>query len=298
VAVFFGGGRTKAAYFDRATGRRIRTRPLGGLQPTVWLSRNHVLMTGFDEAAPATFEVLNVKTGRIRPVPVTGRVTDVDGRHVLLGGLEVVTFGARGGVRQRIAVPPLGENYVTGRIDGDRVLVSPIAAPQEHALVTLDYADGTATSQPLDLAGGVYDWVTPTVLATDADLAKIDRGTSAVVREVQYAQPLGVDQEPVTPFEGGAVIGLARERYDADLNLVATNPEVSLYGGPAFIRGDRIYGRRVPTLQCGFGLDPGPPGTQIADVRTGAVIRQFSGGHRLGLLGSGYLTAPNDDDCD
>jgi hypothetical protein len=94
----------------------------------------------------------------------------------------------------------------------------------------------------------------------------------------------------VTPLADGFMLGLARRIYDGDLRLRTDNPGAEKPQTGVLVHGGRLYAR---TFTC----FPYSSGAVIADADTGAIIKRLDGPYAFGELG-GFITQPNDDDCD
>lgn len=107
-----------------------------------------------------------------------------------------------------------------------------------------------------------------------------------MVREV------GIDaDEWVTPFAGGAAVGLGHALYDNALNLVAAHPHLPESAEPVAYRG-RLYAR---TVTC-TGTGP-EHGLIVADPRTGTILKRRAVPFAIGRLG-GPISRPGEDGCD
>jgi hypothetical protein len=283
--------------YGRRTGRRLAGVPARGAIDLLWPARRHLVTFGYDRAAGGeVLRSIDLPSGHVRrQVPLDerlGAAASGNRIRVLLrsnAGLRVDEFTAGGKLRRSFRVPlpdGIDPGFSNASLRGDLVMVSyttGAVAPYQHELVRLG-----GEVHPVDLAGTVYSFVTPTVLAeAGGHLARIDRTAVAVTREVD----IDADQW-VVPYRDGVVVGLGRAVYDGDLGLVASNPDARAAAAPPVVRGDRLYGR---TVRCTSG---GPiHGVVVVDATTAAVVQRRAGAFAIGALG-GEISRPGEDGCD
>ena len=289
--------RTTIALYGRRTGRRRAGVPARGAIELLWPARRHLVTFGYDRASGGeVLRSIDLPSGHVRKqVPLDerlGAATSGNRVRVLLrsnAGLRVDEFTAGGKLRRRFRVPlpdGIDPGFSNASLRGDLVMVSyttGAVAPYQHELVRLGRG-----AHPVDLAGTVYSFVTPTVLAeAGGHLARIDRTTLAVTREVE----IDADQW-VVPYRSGVVVGLGRAVYDGDLDLVASNPDPRPAAAPPVVRGHRLYGR---TVRC---TSAGPiHGVVVVEARTATVVQRRAGAFAIGALG-GAISLPGEDGCD
>lgn len=283
------------AIYGRA-GRRLARVPARGAIELLWPARRKLVTFGYDRASgQEVLRSIALPSGHVRKVPLDerlGAATSGNRVRVLLrssAGLRVDEFTAGGKLRRSFPVPLPGgidPGFSNASLRGDLVMVSyttGAVAPYQHELVRLG-----GGAHPVDLAGNVYSFVTPTVLAeAGGHLVRIDPTALAVTREVD----IDADQW-VVPFRGGVVVGLGRAVYDLDLDLVASNPEPRAAAAAPVVRGDRLYARTVRCTSAGS-----IHGVVVVDARTATVVRRRAGGFAIGALG-GKISAPGEDGCD
>jgi hypothetical protein len=251
---------------------------------------------GFDAAGSEELRAVVVASGRItRRVRLAERLdAEVTGRRVRVlqrtrGGLELDEFGAdaRRGRRQRIGLPPgVTPSFMGGSLRDGMVLVSSTTgavAPYRHELVPLG-----GGSHPVSLAGAVYRFVTPSIVAdAEGKLAGLDRRALTVSREVTDA-PGGW----LTPVAGGVAVGLGSRLYDSRLELVSAHPAAPAAASAPVASGDRLY---ALTLRCtAAGRAEGAIGVA---ARSGSVVARRRGPFAIGPLG-GPVARPAEDACD
>jgi hypothetical protein len=156
-------------------------------------------------------------------------------------------------------------------------------APYRHELVPLGGA-----AHPIELAGAVYRFVTPGIVAdVEGKLAGLDRRALTVRRQVTDAPA-----EWLTPFAGGVAVGLGTRLYDSRLALVAANPSAPVAASPPVASGARLS---ALTRRCSAA---GPVlGAVAVAARTGAVVARRKGAFVLGRLG-GPVSESAEDPCD
>jgi hypothetical protein len=282
--------------FERRSGRRVATLPAHGAIAALWPVRRRLVTFGFDGAGNGDLRSVLVASGRItRRVGLAERLdAEVGGSRVRVlqrtrGGLELDEFradGRRSG-RRRLGLPPgVTPSFMGGSLRDGMVLLSTTTgavAPYRHELVP---PGGPA--RPIALAGGVYRFVTPGIVAdAEGRLAVLDRRTLTVGREVTDA-PFG----RLTPFAGGVAVGLAARVYDGRLALVASHPAAPAAASAPVASGARLH---ALTLRCtASGRAEGAIGVA---ARTGAVLARRRGPFALGQLG-GPVARPHIDACD
>jgi hypothetical protein len=289
--------RKTIAIHGRRSGRRLAGVPARGAIELLWPARRHLVTFGYDRASGEdVLRSIDLPSGRVRrKVPLDERLgAEKSGNRVRVllrssAGLRVDEFTAGGKLRRSFRLPlPAGidPGFSNASLRGDLVMVSyttGAVAPYQHELVRLG-----GGAHPVDLAGNVYSFVTPTVLAeAGGHLARIDPTAESVTREV------GIDADQwVVPYRSGVVVGLGRAVYDGDLNLVASNPDPEPAAAAPVVRGDRLYGR---TVRC---TSAGPVhGVVVVDAATATVVQRREGAFAIGTLG-GEFSLPGEDGCD
>jgi hypothetical protein len=288
--------RRRIVVFDRRSGRRLAALPAHGAIAALWPTRHRLVTFGFDAAGGEELRAVLVSTGRItRRVRLAERLdAEVAGARVRVlqrtaTGLELDAFGADGQRRdrRRFGPPPgVSPSLLGGSLRDGMVLLSTTTgavAPYRHELVPLGGA-----ARPVGLAGAVYRFVTPGVVA-DAlgNLATLDRRALTVSREVA-----GAAADWLTPVAGGVAVGLGRLVYDRRLALVAAHPAVPDAASAPVASGTRLY---ALTLRC--TADGRVAGAVGVDARTGSVVVRRRGPFAIGRLG-GPVARPAEDGCD
>ncbi len=280
--------------FARASGRHLFTIPARGATAVLWPTADRLVALG--GSPDEVLRSIAIPSGRVRrQVRLTERLgQELSGRgvRVLLrsgAGFRVDEFGAEGNRRERHRIPlPDGIDAGLARAslrDGLVALsyTTGAVAPYEHALVPV----GEKT-HPVELAGTVYTFVTPHILAaTTGHIARIDRTTGSVLREIEVSP-----DNWVVPFRGGVAVGLGRAVYDRDLDLVAANPRARRGASAPVAVGGRLFAR---TLRC----TPQRPihAAVAADGLTARTVARHHGPFTIGRLGE-RLSAPGEDGCD
>jgi hypothetical protein len=204
-------------------------------------------------------------------------------------GFRVDAFGAEGRRRHRyrISLPDgIDPGFARASLRDGLVALSyttGAVAPYEHALVRLGKA-----AREVELAGAVYSFVTPNILAdTIGHVARIDRTDRSVVREIEVET-----NQWLVPFHGGVAVGLGRAVYDRNLDLDFANPGARRGASAPVAVGERLYGR---TLRC---APKGPVHAAVGvEARTGEIVSRRKGPFTIGPLG-GRLSPPGEDGCD
>jgi hypothetical protein len=280
--------------FARASGRRRYSVRARGATDVLWPTADRLITLG--GSRDEVLRSVALPSGRVRRrVRLGERLGQELAGHtvrVLVStstGFRVDAFGAEGRRRHRYRIPlPAGidPGFARASLRDGLVALSyttGAVAPYAHALVRLGEA-----AHPVELAGTVYTFVTPRILAdTTGQIARIDRTAGSVVREIQV--------EPgqwVVPFRDGIAIGLGRAVYDRNLDLDATHPQARRGASAPVAVGRRLYGR---TLRC---TPKGPVHAVVAaDALTGRIITRRNGPFTIGRLGE-RLSAPGEDGCD
>jgi hypothetical protein len=276
--------------FARSSGRRLCSVRARGATDVLWPRADRLVTLGED------LRFVALPSGRVRKrVRLPERLGHQLAGHrvrVLLGtstGFRVDVFGAEGGRRERYRIPvPDGIDRGLARAslrDGTVALsyTTGAVAPYEHALVRLGEA-----ARSVELAGAVYSFVTPDILAdTIGHVARIDRAAGSVVREIEVEL-----NQWIVPFRGGVAVGLGRAVYDHNLHLKAENPQALRGASAPVARGVRLYSR---TLRCAAN---GPVHAAVAaDALTGEIVARRRGPFTIGRLGE-RLSPPSEDGCD
>jgi hypothetical protein len=277
--------------FARGSGRRLFSVRARGATDVLWPATDR-LITLSDEALRS----VALPSGRVRrQVHLAERLAQELAGHnvrVLVGtsaGFRVDVFRADGRRRHRYPIPvPTGIDPGLARAslrDGLVALsyTTGAVAPYAHELVPLG-----EPARPVELAGAVYTFVTRDILAdTIGHVARIDRDTDSVVREVEVEQG-----QWIAPFRGGVALGLGRAVYDRNLDPVATNPRARRVASAPIALGKRLY---ALTISC----TPKGPAHAVAgvDALTGETVARRSGPFALGRLGD-RLSVPAEDGCD
>jgi hypothetical protein len=285
---------TRIVVFARASGRRLSSVNARGATDALWPTADRLITLGGTRA-----EVLRsvaLPSGRVgKQVRLPERLgQELAGQDVRVllrtrTGFRVDVFGADGRRRNRYSIPlPDGIDPGLARAslrDGLVALsyTTGAVAPYEHALVRLGEA-----ARPVALAGAVYTFVTPTILAdTLGHIARIDRAAGSVEREIE----IDLNQW-VVPFRRGVAVGLGRAVYDRDLDLEAANPSARRGASAPVALGGRLY---ALTLRC---TPQGPVHAVVAaDALTGETLTRRDGRFTIGRLGD-RLSAPAEDGCD
>ena len=288
--------RRRIVVFERRSGRRLASLPAHGAIAALWPTQRRLATFGFDSAGNEQLRAVLASTGRItRRVRLAERLdAELGGTRVRVlqrtrSGLELDAFAADGRRvrRQRFALPPgVTPSLMGGSLSDGLVLVSTTTgavAPYRHELVPLGGA-----AHPIALAGAVYRFVTPSIVAdAEGKLAGLDRRALTVRREVTDA-PAGW----LTPFAGGVVVGLGSRVYDSRLALVTANPSAPVAASAPIASGARLYSL---TRRC---TARGPVlGAIGVDARTGSVLVRRTGAFALGRLG-GPVSESAEDPCD
>jgi hypothetical protein len=288
--------RRRIVVFERRSGRRVAALPAHGAIAALWPTRGRLVAFGFDAAGNEELRAVRVPSGRItRRVRLSERLdAEVAGRRVRVlqrtrRGLELDAFRADGRRvrRRRFALPPgVTPSFMGGSLRDGLVLVSSTTgavAPYSHALVPLGGA-----ARPVDLAGAVYRFVTPGIVAdAEGRLAALDRRALTVTREVTDA-PGGW----LTPFAGGVAVGLGTRVYDRRLTLVDANPSAPVAASAPVASGARLY---ALTRRCTPArLVEGAIGVA---ARNGSVLARRRGAFVIGRLG-GPVAESAEDPCD
>jgi hypothetical protein len=288
--------RRRIVVFNRRSGRRVASLPSHGAIAALWPTQRRLVTFGFDAAGNEQLRAILAATGRItRRVHLTERLdAEVGGTRVRVlqrtrAGLELDVFGPDGRRvrRHRFGLPPgVTPSLMGGSLRDGLVLVSTTTgavAPYRHALVPLGGA-----AHPVALAGAVYRFVTPSIVAdAEGKLAALDRRALTVRHEVTDA-PGGW----LTPFAGGVAVGLGSRLYDSHLAPVAANPSARDAASAPVASGARLY---ALTRRCSAA---GPAvGAVGVGARTGSVLARRTGPFALGRLG-GQVAEPAEDPCD
>jgi hypothetical protein len=296
VATVFSPDRRRFAALTRRRGRRAASLPAHGAFAALWPTRRRFVTFGFDTAGNEALRAVLVATGRItRRVRLAERLdAEVSGSRVRVlqrtsRGLELDAFGADGRRRgrRRFGLPPgVPPSFMGGSLRDGMVLVSTTTgavAPYRHELVPLG-----GGAHPIGLAGAVYRFVTPSIVAdAEGKLASLNRRAITVRREVTDG-PGGW----LTPVAGGVAVGLGSRLYDSRLALVAAHPSVPAAASAPVASGARLY---ALTLRCtAAGRADGAIGV---DARTGSVVARRRGPVAIGRLG-GPVARPAEDACD
>ena len=288
--------RRRIVVFERRSGRRVASLPAHGAIAAFWPTRRRLVTFGFDSAGNEQLRAVLASSGRItRRVRLAERLdAELGGTRVRVlqrtqRGLELDAFAADGRRvrRHRFGLPPgVTPSLMGGTLRDGMVLLSSTTgavAPYRHDLVPLGGA-----AHPIELAGAVYRFVTPTIVAdVEGKLASLDRRALTVRREVTDAPA-----EWLTPFAGGVAVGLGRRLYDSRLALVAANPSAPLAASPPIASGARLS---ALTRRC---TAAGPVlGAVAVAARTGSVLARRKGAFVLGPLG-GPVSESAEDPCD
>jgi hypothetical protein len=280
--------------FACASGRRLYSVHARGAIDVLWPTADRLITLG--GARAEVLRSVSLPTGRVRKqVRLPERLGQERAGHsvrVLLRtrtGFRVDVFGAEGRRRHRYRMPvPDGIDPGLARAslrDGWVALsyTSGAVAPYEHALMHLGEA-----ARPLELAGAVYDFVTPSILAdTIGHVARVDRAAGSVLREIEVET-----NQSLVPFHGGVAVGLGRAVYDRNLDLAASNPHARRGASAPIAFGGRLYAR---TLRC---TTTGQVHAAVgADALTGEILTRRRGRFTIGRLGD-RLSLPGEDGCD
>jgi hypothetical protein len=287
-------GRRRIVVIDRRTRRRVgalRARPQEFA--IAWPSRNRLVTLGAGADDANVVRVLKVRTGRtrVRRFPGPTYQFGSDGRRVWLvfyraGYYGVARFDGgrfRGVTRIR---PPAGVDVAASSIavHGDLALLEyQRDGAVAHELVRV--SDGSRHAIALPGSGG-YRWLTRDLLASADHVVQLDRARASVTRSVSVEQ-----DQTLTPYRRGFVVGLGRARYGPDLTLLAENPAADPAEGLVYAAHGRLYAR---TTDCTTGAR----GITIADADTGAVVERRDGAFALGKVGALSIDRPNEEDCD
>ena len=288
--------RRRIVVFNRRSGRRVASLPAHGAIAALWPTQRRLVTFGFDAAGNEQLRAVLAATGRItRRVRLAERLdAEVGGTRVRVlqrtrRGLELDAFAADGRRvrRHRFGLPPgVTPSLMGGSLRDGLVLVSTTTgavAPYRHELVPLGGA-----AHPIALAGAVYRFVTPGIVAdAEGKLARLDRRALTVSREVTDA-PGGW----LTPFAGGVAVGLGSRLYDSHLALVAANPSAPVAASAPVASGARLYSLTRRCTAAGPAL-----GAIGVRARTGSVLVRRTGPFALGRLG-GPVARPAEDGCD
>ena len=288
--------RRRIVVYDRRSGRRVASLPAHGAIAALWPTQRRLVTFGFDSAGNEQLRAVLAATGRVtRRVRITERLdAEVAGSRVRVlqrtrSGLELDAFAADGRRvrRHRFGLPPgVTPSLMGGSLRDGLVLVSSTTgavAPYRHELIPLGGA-----AHPIALAGAVYRFVTPGIVAdAEGKLAGLDRRALTVRREVTDA-PGGW----LTPFAGGVAVGLGSRLYDRHLALVAANPSAPVAASAPVASGARLS---ALTRRCTAG---GPVlGAISVAARTGSVVARRKGPFVIGRLG-GPVSESAEDPCD
>jgi hypothetical protein len=288
--------RRRIVVFDRRSGRRVASLPAHGAIAALWPTRRRLVTFGFDAAGNEQLRAVLAATGRVtRRVRLAERLdAEVGGTRVRVlqrtpRGLELDAFGADGRRvrRHRFGLPPgVTPSLMGGSLHDGLVLVSTTTgavAPYRHELIPLGGA-----AHPITLAGAVYRFVTPGIVAdAEGKLASLDRRALTVRREVTDA-PGGW----LTPFAGGVAVGLGSRVYDSRLALVAANPSAPVAASAPVASGARLYALTRRCTAAGPAL-----GAIAVGARTGSVVARRRVPFAIGRLG-GPVAESAEDPCD
>jgi hypothetical protein len=288
--------RRRIVVFNRRSGRRVASLPAHGAIAAFWPTQRRLVTFGFDAAGNEQLRAVLVATGRVtRRVRLAERLdAEVAGTRVRVlqrtrDGLELDAFAADGRRvrRHRLGLPPgVSPSLMGGSLRDGLVLVSTTTgavAPYRHELVPLGGA-----AHPIVLAGAVYRFVTPSIVAdVEGRLAVLDRRALTVRREVTDA-PAGW----LTPFAGGVAVGLGSRLYDSRLALVAANPSAPVAAAAPVASGARLSALTRHCTSAGpelgaIGVDATPDPSSLA-----AEARSSSGGS------GGPVSESPEDPCD
>jgi hypothetical protein len=288
--------RRRIVVFNRRSGRRVASLPAHGAIAALWPAQRRLVTFGFDAAGNEQLRAVLAASGRVtRRGRLAERLdAEVGGTRVRVlqrtpRGLELDAFAADGRRvrRHRFGLAPgVTPSLMGGSLRDGLVLVSTTTgavAPYRHQLVPLGGA-----AHPITLAGAVYRFVTPSIVADAAGkLARLDRRALTVGREVTDA-PGGW----LTPFAGGVVVGLGSRVYDSRLALVAANPSAPVAASAPVASGARLYSL---TRRCTAAVPV--LGAIGVGARTGSVLARRTGAFALGRLG-GPVAESAEDPCD
>lgn len=293
-------GKRVAAWSVRDRRLTVHSRKTFGVQERLriplaidvfWPSRHHIVITAVDSNANRSIvRSYDLKRDTARTWRFGGSISDVElaGRRLRLvrqsegepgfqrGDHIVTELGAGGETKLswKVPAPP------TARMDIEDGLLM-VSHDADHWLIPVG-----GEPHGIELPAGHYGWTGHDFVYGNGRIARIDRSAPAVAKTID----IGITETP-TPYRGGLVIGFGRERYDANLERVAQNPDPARVAGTMIIAGDRLY---ASVFDCGDN-----PAVAIADARTGKAIRRVPGKRRYGVLGGGYLPSTNlADECD
>jgi hypothetical protein len=279
--------------FNRRTGRVVARRPLGEARSVSFPTRNRVVAVrgAWGSGENGYVRSIDLRTGRAQVTRPGGWVRDEEQvgreRRLLMesyGGLSVVDVGVAGNVKRRFPIT-LPERFQDGRavglwLEGDLVLAS---AGDRHALIRV----GGETAE-IDLPDGYWYWAGPDLIQDVFKIARVDRDAMQVTKVIDTGGAFGA----LTPFRGGFVIGMGRQRYDRNLELIAENERAPVERTPPLLVGNRLYGITADCIRE-------TQGAAISDARTGRsirVLREVST-PRLGVLGGGALARVSPEAC-
>jgi hypothetical protein len=288
--------RRRIVVFNRRSGRRVASLPAHGAIAALWPTQRRLVTFGFDGAGNEQLRAVLAATGRVtRRVRLAERLdAEVGGTRIRVlqrtrRGLQLDAFAADGRRvrRHRFGLPPgVTPSLMGGSLRDGLVLVSTTTgavAPYRHELVPLG-----GGAHPIVLAGAVYRFVTPGIVAdAEGKLARLDRRALTVRREVTDA-PGGW----LTPVAGGVAVGLGSLLYDSHLALVAAHPSAPAAASAPVASGARLY---ALTRRC---TAAGPVlGAVGVGARTGSVLARRTRPFAIGRLG-GPVAESAEDPCD